>query len=230
MITITCVFWGNKFSLDYVHNLKAMIARNTTVEHEFVCFSDREIDGIKTIILPKGMNGWWNKIYLFSKDNGLSGRVINFDLDTIIVGNIDWLLKWDGAIMGIEDLGASNPHQPHLKNKFQSPILNFDHAKNYSIWDYYKKNQQAVEKKIRGDGEYLEAVLPHNYRTLLQNEFPNKLASYKYHVYPNRPNKDLSIICFHGRPSIVEAINTSVITPMRTYNKQEWVKEYWNND
>ena len=230
MITVACVFWGDKFSLDYVYNLKAMVKRNTTIEHKFVCFSDRQIPGIETLILPKGMMGWWNKIYMFKKNNGLSDRVVYLELDTVIVNNIDWLLEWNGDFMGIEDLGAINSHQSHLKNKLQSAILAFDYNKNHAIWDYYIKNKVTIEKKIRGDGEYLQAILPVDYRTLLQNIFPNKLASYKYHIYPNRPNKEMSIVCFHGRPSIIQSMTETVVTPMATYEPNDWVKEYWNND
>lgn len=229
-VTVVCVFWGDKFSLDYVYNLKAMVERNTTVQHNFICFSDRQIPGIETILLPKGMMGWWNKIYLFNKDNGLSGRIVYFDLDTVIVNNIDWFMNWDGNFMGIEDLGAINSHQPHLKNKLQSPVLNFNHEKNIAIWDYYSKNKVTVEQRIRGDGEFLETILPKNYRTLLQDVFPNKLKSYKYHIYPNRPDKDVSIVCFHGRPSIIQSMTETVVTPMMTYEKNDWVKEYWNNE
>lgn len=229
-ITVACVFWGTKFSSKYVYNLKEMIERNTTVDHKFVCFSDKEVPGIETIILPTGMNGWWNKIYLFSKDNGLSGRIVYFDLDTVIVDNIDWLMNWDGNLMGIEDLGAINPHQQHLKNKLQSPILSFKHDKNIKIWEYYKNNQTSIEKRIRGDGEFLEAIIPNNYRTLLQHVFPNKLKSYKYHIYPNRPDSETSIVCFHGRPSIIESMTETIETPMRKYLPNNWVKEYWKND
>ena len=212
MITVVCVCWGTKFSLDYVYNLKAMVERNTTKEHRFVCFSDKEIDGIDTIILPEGMKGWWNKLYLFHPDNGLSGNILYLDLDTVIVNNIDWLLEWDGNFMGIEDLGASNSHEPNLKGVMQSGVMYFKHERNKKIWKHYTKNKVEIEHTIRGDGEYLNEVLPRNYRTLLQHKFPNKLASYKYHIYPNRPNDDVSIVCFHGRPSIIQSMSETVET------------------
>ena len=72
MTTVCCVLWGDKFSTDYVHHLKAGVERNSTVDHEFVCYSDRQIEGVKTVILNEGMVGWWNKLQLF--DGRIDGR------------------------------------------------------------------------------------------------------------------------------------------------------------
>ena len=101
MITVACVLWGNKFSDKYAQNLKSMVERNTTVPHRFICFSDRKIEGVETKFLRPGMQGWWNKLQLF--DGTLKGRVVYLDLDTLITGNIDWLMNYDGAFAGIED-------------------------------------------------------------------------------------------------------------------------------
>ena len=90
MITVCCVLWGDKFSKEYVHVLKASVERNTTVPHEFVCYSDRIIPGVSTVPLRGGLEGWWNKLQLF--DGRMDGRVVYFDLDTVLTGNIDWLL------------------------------------------------------------------------------------------------------------------------------------------
>jgi len=60
----------------------------------------------------------------------------------------------------------------------------------------------------------------------LQHLYPNKLKSYKYEVYPDKLD-DTSIICFHGRPSVIQAQNESVTTPMKTYEPQGWIEEYW---
>jgi hypothetical protein len=230
-VSVVCVFWGDKFSLDYVYNLKSMVERNTTVEHEFVCFTDRDdIPGVKTKKLVNGLKGWWNKLQIFDRRHNLNERVVFFDLDTVIVNNIDWLMEWNGLFMGIEDLGATNPHQPHLKNRLQSPILAFDYNKNHDIWSHFIKNLDKILITYRGDGEYLHGVIPQSRRVLLQNVFPDKIKSYKYHVYPNKPNEKTSIVCFHGRPSIIQAMSETVRTPMRIYEPQKWIKDYWKNE
>ena len=83
-VSVVCVKWGTLYSDDYVRILQAMVERNTTKEYEFVCFSDTEIEGVQTKILPKGLDGWWNKLVLFDNRYDLNERIVYFDLDTAI--------------------------------------------------------------------------------------------------------------------------------------------------
>lgn len=222
MVTVACVFWGDKFSTDYVYNLKSAVERNTTVEHKFVCFSDRTLDGIETILLKPGFTGWWNKLQLF--DGRLSGRVVYLDLDTLIVDNIDWLLHYDGTFAGIEDLGSVNEHQPHLKGKLQSGVLAFNAEAVSWIWMEFFLSRDYIKNKYRGDGEYLNEIVTR--RDLLQRLYSNQIKSYKYQVYPDKID-GASIICFHGRPSIIQSTSETITTPMATYEPQSWVKDHW---
>jgi hypothetical protein len=225
MISVVCVHWGNKFSLDYVYNLKSAIEKNTTVPHEFVCFSDKEIPNVKTKILDRGLDGWWNKLQLFNTKFGLMQDVVYFDLDTLITGNIDWLMKHQTMFMGIEDLGSVNKHQPHLIGRFQSGVMKWKYSLGDSIWNTFLSNRHVIGM-IRGDGEFLHEFIPKERKELIQRIFPGKLKSYKYQVY-KEGLKDTSIVCFHGRPSIVQAISETVVTPSGKFEKQEWIKEYW---
>jgi hypothetical protein len=227
MKTVVCVWWGDKFSVDYVYNLKAMVERNTTVPFRFVCYSDKNIPGIETKRLKPGVEGWWNKLQMFDPSMKVGDYVLYFDLDTIITGNIDWLMNYDTWFMGIEDVGAVNAHQPHLKNVLQTGVMTWDHDANSHIYIDFLMNYDRIKNQFRGDGEYLNTKINPYHRKLLQHEFPGKLKSYKYDIYPGPPDKDVSIVCFHGRPSIVQAMDHSVTTPMRTYEPQKWIKDYW---
>ncbi len=134
MITVACVWWGTKFPFEYVTNLKASIERNTSIDHKFVCFSDTDVPNIETRILKPGYDGWWNKLQLFDCSHRLTDRVIYFDLDTLITGDLDWLFKYEGNFMGIEDVGSVNVHQPHLKNVLQSAVMTWKYYLWNSIW------------------------------------------------------------------------------------------------
>lgn len=227
MITVACVYWGTKFSKDYVYNLKAAVERNTTVPHRFVCLTDKPLPGIECRFLKPGYESWWNKIQLFDSSQDLGERVVYFDLDTLIVNNIDWLLNHNGWFMGIEDVGAVNKHQPHLKNKLQSGVLAFERNPNSYIWSEFVLGYDRIMDTFRGDGEYLDSVINPYHRTLLQHQYPGQLKSYKYQVYPGPPDESTSVICFHGRPSIEQAMAENITTPMRTYEPQPWIKDYW---
>lgn len=226
MITVACVCWGNKFEDDYVQNLQSMVKRNTSVDHEFVCLSDRDISGVKTKRLFSGYEGWWNKLQLFHGGFDFHERVVYLDLDTLIVSNIDWLLEYKGLFMGIEDLGSVNSHQPHLKGVLQSGVMAWNYSMHHKIWESFKSNREAT-KKFRGDGEFLNSLIPTYARDLLQTLYPNKLKSYKYQVYKEGISDNLSIVCFHGRPSIKQAMTESVSTSSATYHPKEWIKDYW---
>lgn len=227
MITVACVLWGNKFSEDYLYNLKSMVERNTTVDHRFVVLSDRSRKGIDSVILKPGFHGWWNKLQLFDTFHRLGPRVVYFDLDTLIVNNIDWLMEYKGNFMGIEDVGAVNAHQPHLKNTLMSGVMSWDSNYAGQIWNEFILRKDTAVTQFRGDGEYLNGNIPKYDRELLQHKYPGKLKSYKYQIYNKGIDKETSIICFHGRPSIIQAINETVQTPFATYEPKQWIKEYW---
>lgn len=224
MITIACVYWGTKFSEKYVYNLKSMVERNTTVPHRFVCLSDRGLSGIQTSYLKPGYTGWWNKLQLFDIERDLGDRIAYLDLDTIITGNIDWFLNYNGNFMGIEDLGATNSWQPHLKGKLQTGIMAFNRKAVAPVWEEFKLWGNFHQQNYRGDGEYLSDLIKK--RDLAQYLYPGQVKSYKYHVYPDKID-NASIICFHGRPNIEEAIKETTFTKMATYRPQKWIGEYW---
>lgn len=225
--TVVCVWWGSKFPLSYVYNLKAMVERNTTVDHEFVCYSDKHIPGVKTVMLPPGYEGWWNKLQLFNPALKQGDHYVYFDLDTLITSNIDWLLKDNSWFMGIEDVGAVNAHQPHLKNVLQTGVMNWQFDPISFVFTDFIMNYEALRNQFRGDGEYLNTKINPYHRKLLQHVYPGKLESYKYQTYPGPPKEDVSIICFHGRPSIEQAMTVPITTPMRTYQPQDWIKDIW---
>ena len=88
-----------------------MTQRHLTIPHRFVCFTE-DSTGLDTNIETKSLpydssiKGWWWKTYLFNKDNFPAGDVnLFFDLDIVIVNNIDKLADCTGAFLGFEDPG-----------------------------------------------------------------------------------------------------------------------------
>jgi len=231
MLDVVCVKWGTEFSDDYVHILKAMVARNTTIEYNFVCFSDNIIDGIDTRWLPDGLNGWWNKLYLFSEKAALSERVVYFDLDTIITDNIDWLLSYDGLMMGIENLGVNNRFEnpEAYANRFQSGIMAWNQKENTPIWKLFEAHQDDIVKKFYGDGEFLHYIFQHtgNKPDLVQHIYPNKLRSYKYQCYDEGLVPGTAIVCFHGVPRPHQAISETTYPWGIEFIPSPWVGDYW---
>ena len=91
-INVCCVKEGGKYDSDYVNTLYLMTKRNLTIPFDFICLTENPQNLLKQIkvinLAEKSIKGWWNKCLLF-KPGLLNGNCIYFDLDTIIVKNIN---------------------------------------------------------------------------------------------------------------------------------------------
>lgn len=178
MLNIVCVNEGDYLGRgeEYVNNLRGGIEKNCTVPHRFI---------VKT---NTGESGWWSKLTLFKPDTFPVGdRILYFDLDTWIVGNIDDLANYDGYFAGLRDF-----YQP---NNLGSGVLAWKAGEFDKIWSKWV----AIGKpKLRiGDQAFIYMMIPDAVR--LQDKFPNKIVSYKTHCRSGIP-EEASIVCFHGKP------------------------------
>ena len=243
MKSVVCVKTGNKYDDEYVKILYDSVKRNTTVPFRFHCFSDDsgalQDLSVSDYVLHfceyrRGQGGWWNKLRIFENAGRRYGdRVIYFDLDTMITGNIDWLMEYDEEpFAAIENLGVLNSKYEDTrkyKNVMQSGIMTFD-PKSFvvqNIASHFEITRETSVNSYRGDGEYLNATIPTKNRVFLQHIFPNQITSYKYFCYDNGGPGNHSIVCFHGEPGPKEACTIDVHPYGVTYKKQDWVKEYW---
>lgn len=185
-INIACVKWGNKYSSDYVNRLYSMIQRNFSLDHNFICFTDnpKEINkNIEIKLLPTLLEGWYNKLYLF-KEGLMKGKVIYFDLDTIILKNIDELANYQGDLALLNDFN---------NNTLATGIMIWKAEKNYKIWEKYK--EMNYPKYFNGDGQFFND----NYDADKINSFFNGILSFKNHCKYRVPI-NARIVCFHGKP------------------------------
>jgi len=94
MINLVCVLrQGGKvgYNPSWVEKLHNSLKRHVTIPFNFICLSDCEVP-CERILLDSVGEGYWAKLQLFKK--GLfNGPVLYFDLDTVICGNIDELIK-----------------------------------------------------------------------------------------------------------------------------------------
>ena len=105
--------WGTKFSPEYVNLLAAMVRKNLTVPHRFVCFTENA-EGLDSRIevrpLPE-MNldarlpeRGWRKLTVFQdRLDDLVGQALFIDLDVLIWDNLDCFFELDGAFRIIQD-------------------------------------------------------------------------------------------------------------------------------
>lgn len=219
MIHIICIKWGTKFSAEYVNKLFRGIKRNTTKEFIFTCFTDNSkglIQGISSKAIPCFTGDWFSKISLYNKElYDSTNQIFFFDLDTVIVGNLDEILSYSGKFIILRDF--------YKKVSFGSGLMSWQPEAVHYMWTTYKKGS----KYKRGDQAWPELAYPD--ANIWQLKYPEKIISYKVHIRDNnnipvrqksrRTNlpgslKTASIVCFHGNPLPHEV-------------KEHWLKEHW---
>jgi len=198
-LTVFCVYWGNKYDIAYVHALKEMVERNLTIPHEFKCITTNKIEGVQTVLPFVPYSGWWQKIGLFAPYVA-SGPSIYFDLDVVITGNIDYLVKFTNSFSAPANWAASG------YGGIQSSVMCW--PGNWNL-PYTEFNYQIHRERYWGDQEYLTQLLDDDWQKI-----PH-VGSYKYHCKQLIPD-DLKVIAFHGKPDPHEVTDPWILPYTRT--------------
>lgn len=199
LVVFACVKVGTKYPTEHVNILVDMIRRNLPegFKARFLCLTDdpEGLDpGIDVAFCPPGFVGWWAKLFLFSpKLFPANARVIYFDLDTIIRGQIDVLLSYRGPLAMLRDF-----YQPeHLG----SGVMLWRAGERPDILEAYIRAGMPIDEP-GGDQAFIETVRPNALR--LQDLFPGLICSYKADCHPNPP-AGATVVCFHGFPGPKDA-------------------------
>lgn len=197
MLNIVCVNKGNYLGIgqEYVLKLFDMIGRNLPdgLEGRFICFTDDPIDGIHCPPLPENLKGWFNKLYLFKQDLFPEGdRVLYFDLDTVITGPLDDIVKYDGDFAILRDF--------YRPSGYQSSVMSWKAGMHGHIWEEYELG--GLPDVLGGDQSWIEQQVPK--ADLWQELYPQKFVSYKVSCRDMFP-KSSRVVVFHGEPRPHEA-------------------------
>jgi hypothetical protein len=172
VITVAVVNHGNYLGRgkQYVETMRAMVARNLTRPHQFVCLEDVGTYG-----------GWWAKIELF-RPGRFSGRVLYLDLDSVVVGPLDELVESKG-IVDLLDWGWRHP-------TLCSSVMVWDGDEHAAVFERFT---QAVPREFRGDQDWITHIggwpsLP-----------PHLCKSYRYHSVLMPPARCVHV-SMHGNP------------------------------
>lgn len=216
MIVVATVFAGHKYPPDYVERLRQAVARHLTVPHEFVCLTDRPGEVACTALpIPLDLESWWGKVALFG--DVIDERILFFDLDTVLTGNIDDFARYDG------DLALIKPF--YRDTGYASGVMNIAPGAHREVWDRFAKSpREAIAFCARnadpswnnGDQRWLEFTAPG--ADYWQDLLPGQLVSYKIHCRPNGSLPDgARVLCFHGKPDPHEV-------------RDPWVHAHWTLD
>lgn len=217
---IVCVKHGPKYDSQYANVLYNMCARHCSLPFNFYCLTDdpRGLnDNIGIKLLPKYLDGWWCKPYMFADELNIDGIILYMDLDVVIANNIDKLFTYkQNEWLIIRDFLRSMRSN---YNRYNSSVIRFNSGQLDSMWQDFKINYRTIKRQFRGDQDYIFNWATAN---LKAEFFPDEwIRSWKWEIRKNRewapggavgsrtfkhiesvvPPKDCSITVFHGDPN-----------------------------
>lgn len=205
MITVACCHWGDwpeyGWARTYISRLRNMVARHLSRAHRFVCFAEDPAvvpADIETRPLrPVTWRGNLPKDYVFSPDAGLSGRVMVFDLDNVIVGSLDDMAAYDGplCVKGQWPAWQRGEHVP------DGDMISFDPDGRPA-----RKLHETLLRTVKANGSTWRGrerafIADTVSADIWQDVCPGQIASYKHDCADaGVPPANARVITFHGRP------------------------------
>lgn len=256
---VICIKWGAGYPSEDANKLCSMIKRNTSFDIDFYCFTDNP-EGLSPDIIVKPLPVMHvapedNK-YAYRKEaglcddnlGGLTGqRVFFFDLDSLIVGNLDEFFRYPEGdkFYIINDWNTKGNHVG------QASCYSFVVGTLGYVKEYFEAHpKEVVDKFYTASQEYLSSKVIEKYGSL--NFWPdNWFCSFRFHCLPKWPlrffmepkipkQEGLKMIAFHGLPGLDEASKGIWCTNKndRKYPRgikklykyvrpTTWVNEYW---
>jgi hypothetical protein len=176
-IDCACVIHGTGYDWKYVDNLYSMLSRNLSrpiklhvyteasrpvpspsIKHELI---DWQISG------PK--QAWWYKIQLFNSEHH-RGPLLYFDLDTVIVKNIDWV--WQSKLRHFWAVKDFKHLWRPMYQSINSSIMWWDTTQFDWVWrNFLELNLAQTVKRFHGDQDYINSVITEQQRRYFNPEW-----------------------------------------------------------
>lgn len=198
VITVCCCLWnefpapGSGLAEVYVNNLRNAVRRNLSRPHRFVCFCDRPYALNDIEIRPLAPPSWVGhlpKLFVYSPAANLSGRVILFDLDNVVVGSLEDMASYDGPLCVRGRLNAAQLPD--------GDMISFDADRAASLWDKALA-PDLLRRSMNGrEREFILWAAPH--ADTWQKVCPGQVVSYRHHCRNGLP-AGARVVSMHGNP------------------------------
>lgn len=210
-LTVTCVLVRGHvdFTPEYVTRLRSM-ARRTLPAHRFVCFTDQKelLPGVECVDVtrPRGCFAWWAKLNLFDPRNGLTGRCVYFDLDTLLLKNLEPIYERSDFALAPDGAPNFRPRDGReVVKRFNSSVMSWDAG----LWSgLYSSWTPRVAEKFWGDQDWIGWMHPE--ATALPAEWFPRLSAAR----PPWPDDAKVVLC--KKPKNAEAAR-----------KWSWFEKEW---
>lgn len=172
---VTVLRSGPSWPAEYVYNFKKGVDKNITIPYEFICLSDIPLS-VKTLPLNNIGKGFWTKLQMFRPELQLTGPCLYFDLDTVIVDNLDEMIS---AFIKYDFLMLEDPWIPGSS----SSAMMWWQGDYSRLWsEYLTKHEdewgwEYRSKKRYGDQAYIMERVNHS---LIQKVIPDPNSIIRY--------------------------------------------------
>lgn len=171
------------YPMSYARKLITRFKQLTDLEVEAFCITDRpdEISDIATCIeRPFKTQGWWNKMFCYSKDLIPEGWNVYLDLDMILCENFDEEILY--AIKKQSKVASFTDAIKWCNNSYNSSFVVFRTGKMHNIYEIWADQHKDLVNYQGGDqvwtGRVLEAL--EEKVLYLDKKFPLSKQSLKF--------------------------------------------------
>ena len=209
MITVACALFRGRdvpehslgiFTPEWVDRLYRGAARNTTRPFRLVCYTDQEYEFAEPVDQRPLVMPYRNCLALLECFREDLGRVVFMGLDTIIVGNIDAVMDYDGPLAMLPDPLAPRPC---------SGVMAYPYTPQ--IWEAFERDHEEISRSsLLGGYPSDMTFLATQIHALIDDA---GIYSYKAHCRGGVP-ADAKIVYFHGWEKPHEL-------------RHDWIREHW---
>ncbi len=218
-IDCACVIHGDVYSWEYVTRLHNMLSRNISVGIRMHVYTEETRPVPDTMIkhvLPEWHIGgpkksWWYKLQVFNPDH-YSGPLLYFDLDTVIIKNIDWI--WQNSLRYFWTLRDFKYIWRPTSMLANTSAMWFDTRRFAHVYqNFINDDIQKIMRRYNGDQDYISEVIPQEHRRFLDT---NRVKSWRWqaldggfdfsrrkYLTPGTGTyvaDQTSLLIFHGKP------------------------------
>jgi len=233
-VDCACVIHGSAYDWQYVDRLYSMLSRHITpgIRLHVYTEADRPVPApyIKHALLDWSITGprrsWWYKMQLFNPEHH-AGPLLYFDLDTVIVRNIDWM--WQQTVSYFWAIHDFKHLWRPSHTGLNSSVMWWDTQRYQHVWDtFVQQDLQKVIKKYPGDQDFITATIPQNQRRFFD---ASRIQSWRWQCldggydfrrrrYHNPGtgtiiNENISVLVFHGNPKPADIADNVVLDHWR---------------
>lgn len=228
LLTVVCFLWGDwpakGWGEEYVKRLYNGVKRFCPVDFSFVCYADQcsRLDGVEFSVRPLLAPIWSGclpKLFVHSPLANLSGRVLVFDLDNVIVGDLSPLIDQFDNI-GANDLIVRGKFVPPMVPDGDMMAFYAGNEISRKLWStIYTKPMQA----FRDTGGRERFFIRQNCEPLMWQDLigDKPILSYKRHLKSaDTLPEGAAVVSFHDGGGVGGTMRPHQVD-------KPWVKEFW---